>query len=264
MRLGIIGCGNMGTAVLRGMLKSKIFPASQIYLNDLKLNKVRGICRRYKTRLADNLTIAKHCQVIILAVKPKDLAQVLEEIRPSAHKQIFISLCAGISTRFIEKKIGAKVCVIRSMPNLAAKIQQAVTAICPGRFAKRKDLILAEKIFSSLGSVVIVKEKWMNAVTALSASGLAYFFFLMETLLAEAKKQGIEKKIAQDLIFKTALGSALLVCLTRENPELLRQAVTSNGGTTEAAFKVFAQRNLAAILHTGFKAAIKRARQLEK
>jgi len=262
LKVGIIGCGNMGAAIIKAVLNSQ----SSVFAYDVDKKKTKGVSKKYKIQIAaSSVDLVKRCNIIILAVKPKDIEKVLRTIKDNlGASKVLISIAAGISTEFIEKKIGRKISVIRVMPNMPALIQSGISAVCKGRFATRRDLNIAQGLFKNVGEVIVVKEKLMNAVTAISGSGPAYFFYLVEVLMRSALELGIEKKTAEKLAVETALGSARVLKLTGETPWNLRSKVTSKGGTTEAAFKEFFKSDLEGILKKGIRKAFRRAIEIRK
>jgi len=272
LKVGIIGCGNMGTAIIRAVFSAgggSAFGGGSrfsVFAYDVDRKKTKGILKKYKIRVASNSTdLVKRCDIIILAVKPKDIERVLRGVKGNLNvSKILISIAAGISTEFIEGKIGRKISVIRVMPNMPALIQSGISAICKGRFATNRDLAVAQGLFKNIGEVIVVKENLMDAITVISGSGPAYFFYLVEVLVKAALELGIEKRIAKKLVVETALGSAKVLKLTDETPWGLRAKVTSKGGTTEAAFKEFFKSDLEGILKKGIRKAFCRAVEIRK
>ncbi len=264
MKLGIVGCGNMGRALVRAIVKRSHIGRKNIFLSDKVKRRMRSLSLRFKVNsTGSNAELFKKCDVVILAVKPQDLAAALGDAACYLEKKLLISICAGISTRRLEDYLG-KVAVIRVMPNIPAQIGQGISAIALGRYAGSADKKLAVSIFSSIGEVLEVKEALMAAVTAISGSGPAYFFYLAEILIAAAQQLGLALPVAKRLVLKTALGSAILLNQTKQTLRLLRKQVTSKGGTTQAAFELFRKKGLEDILRRGFSAAAKRAKQLER
>lgn len=265
-KIGIIGCGNMGEAIFR-RLSTVLDKSTAIMVSEMSAARRGEIRDKYKIIVEiDNNAVVKYCDAVILAVKPQDMENLLKEAvccGASADKLI-ISIAAGITTKFIEGIIGKDVPVIRAMPNMPAVVGRAVTAISGGSAAARKDLDLARDIFETIGDVVCVDEKHMDAVTAVSGSGPAYLFYFVEALAEAAVKLGLDEKTAGELAIKTAAGSAKLLEETKEDPGALRKRVTSKGGTTEAALKVFEAKGLAKMIEEAAAAACKRSRELSK
>jgi len=265
MKIGIIGAGNMGEAILKGLLSgAKAYKPKDITVSDISSKRLRFLKERYGINITlYNEEAVESAGVIILAVKPKDINQAIIEIRKYiGRNKLIISIAAGIKISFIEKRLLDNVPVIRVMPNMPALVQKGISAFCAGKHAKSGHKKIAMEILSKIGDVVEVKEKAMDVVCAISGSGPAYFFFLIEELIAIGIKNGLSEEIARSLAIKTALGSSMLVSETKEEPADLRRRVTSKGGTTEAAFKVFKKEGLGKILEKGVTKAIKRSKEL--
>jgi len=240
--IAIIGAGNMGMAI-----------ASRIKGNVLLSDKNK--------RISDNSTVAKRSNIIILAVKPQDIGDVLKEIKPYAEGKLIISIAAGVTTLSIEKALG-RIRVIRVMPNMPAMVGKGISAITPGRFAKKSDLKIASGIFSKVGDVVEVKENMMDAITAVSGSGPAYYFLFTHLLAKAGEASGLEKGLAAKLAKAVFIGTAEAACRKELSMEEFVKKVASRGGTTEAALKVFKQENLEAVIKKAVKAAAYRSKQL--
>ncbi len=263
-KIGIIGCGNMGEALLKG-LSSVMEKSTAIMVSEMDAARRGQIQDKYRIIVEiDNNAVIKYSDVIIIAVKPKDFDRVLKsEICCGASpEKLIVSIAAGITTRHIEKVLGKDVPVIRAMPNLAAIIGSSITSISAGTSAEKGDMRLAAEIFSILGEVVEVEEKFMDSVTAISGSGPAYFFYMAEALLEAAVKSGLDAETARKLVTGTALGSAKLLSALKEGPSDLRKMVTSKGGTTEAAIKVFDSKKFKAMVREAVKKARMRSKEL--
>lgn len=265
-KIGIIGCGNMGEAIfsrLAGVLEK----STSLMVSEYDAKRREFLQDKYKIIVEiDNSKLVKWADVIILAVKPKDFENVLKDAVccGASSDKLIISIAAGITTKYIESMVGKDVPVVRVMPNMPAVIGEAVSAISAGTAADSSDMKLAEEIFSLIGDVVRVEEKLIDAVTAVSGSGPAYFFYLIEALTEAAINAGLDSATAQRLVFKTALGSAKLIYALKEDPAELRRRVTSKGGTTEAAIKVFEAKDFRKIVNGAVKKACKRSKELSK
>jgi len=265
-KIGIIGCGNMGEALL-GRLAKAVEKSTMLIVTELDAGRRETIQDRYKITVGiDNNYLVKHCDVIIIAVKPKDFDNLLsrEICCGASDKKLVISLAAGVTTGHIESLIGRHVPVVRAMPNMAAVIGEAITSISAGSAAKNAHMKLAREILENIGEVVDVDEKLADAVTAVSGSGPAYFFHLMEAMMEAAEGLGIDKRSAERLIYKTALGSAKLVHELKIHPAVLRRRVTSRGGTTEAAFKVFKAGKFKAIVKEAIECACSHSKKIAR
>lgn len=263
-KIGIIGCGNMGEAIFK-RLSQVMEKSTQLMVSELDKARRDELMEKYKIIIEiDNNYLVKSSDVIILAVKPKDVKNVLKQeicCGMSAGK-LLISIAAGITTKHIEKIVGKDVPVIRAMPNMPAIVGEAVTSISAGSSAAKAHMETAREIFSMIGAVVELEEKMVDAVTAVSGSGPAYFFYFIELLIAAAMKLKLDRQTAEKLVLNTAFGSMKLLEALKEDPGHLRQRVTSKGGTTEAAMKVFNKRKLKEAMQEAVAAACKRSKEL--
>ena len=265
-KVGIIGCGNMGEAIL-SCLAGVMEKSTSIMVSELDAKRRSYLQDRYKMIIeTDNNRVVKFSDIIILAVKPKDIESVLknEVCCGASRDKLVISIAAGITTRYIQDLIGKDVPVIRAMPNMGAVIGQAATSLSAGSAVKKEDMELAKEIFSMIGDVVEVDEQLVDAVTAVSGSGPAYFFYFIESLYEVAEELKLPKETAKKLVMKTALGSIKLLHELKEEPEALRKKVTSKGGTTEAAFEVLERGKVKKIIKDAVKEACRRSKELSK
>lgn len=265
-KIGIIGCGNMGEAIL-GRLSNILEKSVSIMVSEFDAKRRDYIQSRYKIIVEiDNNEVVKFADVIILAVKPKDLEALLRgEVCCGASKdKLLISLAAGITTKYIESIVGEDVPVVRVMPNMAATIGESISSISAGRNVTTEAMKLAKEIFLTIGDVVEVDEKLVDAVTAISGSGPAYFFYMIEALIEAGCAAGLEEDVAKKLVLKTALGSAKLLESLKEDPAVLRSRVTSKGGTTEAAIEIFESKKFKNIIRDAVSAARMRSKELQK
>jgi pyrroline-5-carboxylate reductase len=265
-KIGIIGCGNMGEAIL-GRLSNVVEKSISLMVSEFDAGRREYIESKYKVIVEiDNNEVVKFADVIILAVKPKDFDNLLKnEVCCGVSKnKLIISIAAGITTKYIESIVGKDIPVVRAMPNMAATIGEAISTISAGSAASARDMKLAKEILSTIGEVVEVDEKLVDSVTAISGSGPAYFFYLAEALIDAAQGLGLEKDIAKRLVLKTAFGSAKLLETLKEEPGVLRAKVTSKGGTTEAALKIFESNKFKDTVKKAVKEAQKRSKELSK
>lgn len=265
-KIGIIGCGNMGEALL-ARLFTMVGKGTSLMVSETDTVRRDYIQTKYKMIVEiDNNEVVKFADVIILAVKPKDFDSVLRQeicCGISAEK-LLVSIAAGITTKYIEKIVGSDVPVVRAMPNMGAFVGESITSITKGRSATSCDMDTAKEIFETIGDVVEVDEKLVDAVTAISGSGPAYFFYLIEALIEAAKGLGISAEVAKGLVVKTASGSAGLLETLKEDPQNLRKKIASKGGTTEAALEVFEKRKVKRIITEAVKAAHARSKELSR
>lgn len=256
----------MGEAILKGLSRI-VEKSTKLMVSEVNLERRDYIQTTYKIIVApDNRYLFKYSDAVIMAVKPQDVDALLagEICCDLSAKKLLISIAAGITTKHIESIVGKEVPVIRVMPNMPATIGQGISGIAAGTAARPADMDLAREIFAAVGETVEVREELMDAVTAISGSGPAYFFYLCELLIESAKALGLDAAMARRLVMKTALGSVNLIEASREDPAQARKRVASKGGTTEAAFKVFEAHRLAAIIAEATEAACKRSQELSK
>jgi pyrroline-5-carboxylate reductase len=265
-KIGFIGAGNMAEAIIKGIIDAKVYKSKDVIISDIRPQRVKAVCNKYKVKSAgDNCKLAKTAGILVLSVKPQNMAQVLDEIKGAIGKNVLIiSIAAGITTKRIQKVLGC-LPVVRVMPNTPALIGQGAAAIyTTGQAASR--LKEVERIFSAVGLVVTVDdEKLLDVVTAVSGSGPAYFFLLMEEMIKTAQKLGLKSRLAEILVLQTAKGAGLLAVkafVNGQTPDILRKLVTSPHGTTEAALKVFSKCDFKKMVRDALNAAAKRSQQL--
>lgn len=265
-KIGIIGCGNMGEAIANGIIYSKVIYTANLYLYDIDRRKSYYLKETLNANTANSsVELVNICNVILLAVKPQDIEIPLREAWHLLDStKLVISVAAGITIDYIKRVLNEDVRVVRVMPNMAALLNQGISALCYDSRITEEDRDLVKEIFSSIGDIVEVDEVQMDAITAISGSGPAYFFYLAELLEKSAIDMGIDREKARLLAIKTAFGSAALLKDSGQDAETLRKRVTSKGGTTEAAFRVFQDKRLGEILKEGIKAARDRARELSE
>jgi pyrroline-5-carboxylate reductase len=266
--IGFIGSGNMAEAIIKGILTSGLYKAGAIMASDVRPERLDYIAGTYKVKTtSNNEELVKFARVILICVKPQSVNQMLGEIE---HKipdnSLVISIAAGITTTFLAKRL-SNCRIIRAMPNTPAIVGEGATALFSAN-ADKASVDYAVQLFSAVGRAVVVEtEDLMNVVTAISGSGPAYFFLLMEEMVKSAQKMGLGADIAADLVCQTAKGAGVLAqqaYVNGESPAQLRRKVTSPKGTTEAAITVFEKQNLGEILSAGFERARQRSMELSK
>jgi len=263
MRLAILGGGKIGEALLSGLLRGPL-AVDQIVVSEHNPDRARYLAETYSVRALSVQDAVRASDVLLIAVKPQDIATLLAEIAPHAQSQVVISVAAGITTERIESVLPPGTPVVRTMPNTPALVDQAMTAISPGVHATEEHLAVAESVLASVGRVIRVPEAQLDAVTALSGSGPAYFFFLVEAMIDAGILLGLPRTVAAELIVQTALGSATMLRDTGEHPVQLREAVTSPGGTTIMAIRELERHGVRAALLAAIEAARDRSVELGK
>ncbi len=262
-KVGVLGCGNMGSGIVRGLVDRSFYPQN-LYVYDADPKKVSGLKREMSVRAAKSARhAASLCDVVILAVKPQVIGSVLHEIGLAMPRTtLVISVAAGVRLETIQKAFKEKVPVVRVMPNMPALVGEGMSAYCLGSHAGPSHQKITEAILGAIGEAVQVKEGLMDLVTALSGSGPAYFFLLAEKMIESACALGMKADIAKKLVYQTAVGSAAVLKRTQEDPEVLIERVASKGGTTEAALKVFRQKGLGKVVSDAIEAARERSKEL--
>jgi pyrroline-5-carboxylate reductase len=255
--IAFLGAGNMGEALIRGLLAAGTVEPRQIVAADVRADRLQHLAGKFGIRTG----VITDADVIILAVKPQQMKEALASL-PSTVKPLYISIAAGISTARIEAELGRQPRVIRVMPNTPALVGCGAAGLCPGRFSSESDMAVAETIMRAVGITVRVEESLMDAVTAVSGSGPAYVFLVVEAMIAAGVAQGLSQEVAARLVVQTVLGAGKLLAETGETPGELRRKVTSPGGTTEVAIKVMTERQLPDIFAQSIAAAAKRGREL--
>ncbi len=276
--IGIIGAGNMGEAFVGAMLASKLFAPSEVQVSDINNERLKFMETTYDIQTTtDNSALFRQSDIIILAVKPQQMNDILSGISPENEsgpdaKKLVISIAAGIRIEKIEaclyaalSKEGKKrLPIIRVMPNTPALVLKGVSGLSANRYALPEDVQSAQRILAAMGSVVLFEESDLDAVTALSGSGPAYAFFLAESMIEAGITLGLTPENARDLTIGTLKGAVAMMEAGNEPPEELRRKVTSPGGTTEAAFKVFDKNNVRQVIIDALTAAAKRSRELSR
>jgi pyrroline-5-carboxylate reductase len=256
MMLGFIGSGNMAEAIARGVLARGVVSASGIIASDVRPERLDVLRKLGARAAASNREVAERSETVILAVKPQNVPGV---IRPP---KLLVSICAGVPTAAIESALGELSPVVRVMPNTPLLVGKGMSALSAGRWAGEKELERARRIFEAVGRVVVLPESKMDAVTAVSGSGPAYFFYLAEAMIEAALAEGLSPEEAEALVRATAEGAGALLAESSEKAQELRRRVTSPGGTTEAAVKVLESAGVKEALVTAVRRAAERSREL--
>lgn len=247
-KIGFIGGGNMAEALIKGLIGGGL-PAKELLVAEPVAARRDFLQERYAVSVTgDNNAVTDACTIILLCIKPQTCSQALQQLRESIRPdQLFISIMAGVNTTAIQDFLGGAPRVVRVMPNTPALVMEGASALCAGSHATGEDLSLARQIFDMVGKSWIVEEKLLDAVTGLSGSGPAYVLTFIEALSDAGVKNGLTREAATGLAAQTVFGTAKLLLETREHPAVLRDKVTSPGGTTIAG--------LAALEKEGFRNA---------
>ncbi|MGI5912444.1 MAG: pyrroline-5-carboxylate reductase [Syntrophomonadaceae bacterium] len=235
--LGIIGCGKMANAIVKGLTTDKAGFAD-ILVYDIDEEKLNKFSQLYGAKSTSLLEIVQVCNIIILAVKPHQVKEVLEAARDFWHEgQMLISIAAGIKIATLEKITEDKIPVVRVMPNTPCLVGEGMAAVAAGSKAAEREVNMVIGLFNRLGKAIKIDEKYMDAVTAVSGSGPAYVFLVVEAFVNAAINIGLDAVIARELVSKTMLGSLQMLEKSGDHPAILRQDVSSPGGTTIAGIR---------------------------
>jgi pyrroline-5-carboxylate reductase len=263
-KVAFLGAGKMGGIILQALLKNGLLSAETTYATVAHEDRAKALAEKLKVNVGtDNIEAARGADVIVIGVKPQVVEDVVREI--SGHvtsKQIIVSVAASVPTSMIEKNLSPNVPVIRAMPNTPCLLGAGMTAICKGKHASAADVALTSDLFNVVGRTVVVDEKHMDAVTALSASGPAYIYIILESLAEAGVKVGLPRDIATLLAAQTALGSAKVVLETGDHPALLKDAVTTPAGCTIDAIMELEEGKLRVTLIKAVVKAAQRAKEL--
>jgi len=263
--IAIIGAGNMGDALVSGLLASGSSKPKNIICSDIRQDKLDQFKSNYKVRTTtSNLKAVSEADIIIYAVKPQIMAAVLIETAAKLDmSKLVISIAAGVPLEAMESCIEKDLRLIRVMPNIAAAVKEAATAIAAGAHATKEDIKLAMQIFNSIGKCIFLKENYlMDAITGLSGSGPAYIFLIVDALADAGVKMGLSRQDSLFLAAQTLLGAAKLLMETKEHPGQLKDKVTSPGGTAIAGLATLESGGLRTTLINAVEAATKRSREL--
>jgi pyrroline-5-carboxylate reductase len=264
-RLCFLGSGNMGEALVSGLVHSGSAKAANIICTDIREDRLEELRTRYGVRAtSSNVEAVEQSEIIIYAVKPQLMAEVLKETSEQLDlSKLVISIAAGVPLRAIEALLHKELRLIRVMPNIAASVKESATALSAGKHARKEDIELAMAIFNSVGKTVFLRENYlMDAITGLSGSGPAYIFIIVDALADAGVKMGLSRKDAQYLAAQTVMGAAKMLMETREHPGQLKDRVTSPGGTAIAGIHTLEKGGLRTTLINAVEAATQRSKEL--
>ena len=263
-KIGFVGAGNMGEAMIKGLLAANLVPPEAVYATDVRPERLKEIDRQYGIRIAaDNPELVRHVDVVIMAVKPQIIEPVLKEIAHALTRQkLLISIAAGVTTEKLRTVLGKEARLIRVMPNTPALVLAGVTAIAKAEGLEPGDLDTAREIFSAVGRVVVLEEGLLDAVTGLSGSGPAYVALVIESLADGGVKMGLDRITAMTLATQTVLGAAKLLLETGLHPGALKDMVSSPGGTSIAGIAALEEGGIRTTFITAVERATQRSREL--
>ncbi len=264
VRVAVLGTGKMGGILLQAFLKNNLVAPDQLFATVHHPERAQALSVQFGMEVStDNLAAASQADIILLGVKPTQVPDVLEQIRPAlASGKLILSIAASVKTRAIEDAAGTEIGVIRAMPNTPSMLAAGVSALCRGRFATDEQMAIAQRIFQTVGRTVVVDEKHMDAVTGLSGSGPAFIYIIIEALAEAGVNVGLPRDVATMLAAQTTFGSAKMVLETGYHPALLKDAVTTPAGCTVDGILELEEGGLRVTLIKAVKRATMRAKEL--
>ncbi len=261
--LGVIGGGNMAEAILRGALGGGVAAGKDVVVSEPRATRREELVEGLGVSCVDDNPAAAACPRVLLAVKPQVMGEVLDGVAAAVGEDATVlSIAAGTATGFIDGRLGGRGRIVRAMPNTPMLVGEGMTALAPGPRATDDDLDWARTLCGACGKVVLVEEADMDAVTAVSGSGPAYVFYLVEAMVAAGVAEGLPRDVATRLAVQTCVGAGRLLAETEEDPAVLRERVTSPGGTTQRAIETMEAGEVQAHLTAAIRAAAARSREL--
>ncbi len=263
-KIAFIGTGNMAEALLGGLLKSKLTNPENIISTDIREERLEYIQKKWGVNItSDNKKAVKNADIILICVKPQTIGDVLSEIKKELNsEQLLISILAGITTKTYNKALEKNNPIVRVMPNIPAVVDEGASGICLGEFATEIHKQLAIQIFKAVGEVEVVNEYQMDIITGLSGSGPAYIYMIIEALTDGGVMMGLPRDVATRLATQTVLGSAKLVRETGVHPAVLKDQVTTPGGTAISAIKELESSGLRPMLIRAVETATNKSKEL--
>ena len=260
--IAILGAGVMGEALLSGLIRSNDVNDSLV-IAERRPERAAELIAKYGVEVVDNVDAVKRADVVVLVVKPQDMGGLLKEIAGVIKQDaLVISLAAGITTKFLEAHLPPGAAVVRVMPNTPALVDEGMSALSAGAHCSDSGLAKASSLLGAVGRVVTVPEKYQDAVTAISGSGPAYIFYVVEAMIEAGVVLGLPRATAHDLVVQTLVGAAAMLRETGEHPTVLRENVTSPAGTTAAALRELDDHKVRAAFITAMEAARDRSQEL--
>jgi pyrroline-5-carboxylate reductase len=262
--VAVLGAGKMGGILLQAFLKQNLFAPGQIHATVGHAERALALSTQWGVDVStNNLEAVKQADLILIGVKPYQVPELIAEIRPALTvAKTVVSFAASVKTRAIEEAAGLELAVVRAMPNTPSALGAGAAALCRGRYVSDEKMELAQRIFETVGRVVVVDEKHMDAVTGLSGSGPAYLYIIIEALAEAGVKVGLPRDIATQLAAQTAFGAAKMVLETGYHPALLKDAVTTPAGCTIDGILELEEGGLRVTLIKAVMRATERAKQL--
>lgn len=266
-RLVFLGAGSLAEAIISGIIKSGIISFEDIYVtNKSNLKRLKYLEEEYRVQYSTNKeALAKEADIIVLAMKPKDATASIDSIKSYLTKdQLIISVIAGLSTDEIEQAIGIDIPVMRVMPNTSALIGESATALTPGKYVTNEHIQESNQLFQTIGLTKMVAESDMHTVTAISGSGPAFIYYMVEAMEKAAIDMGMDEETASELLTQTVIGAGKMLQQSGETPAVLRKNITSAGGTTEAGLTDLASHDFQQIITSCINHARERSIEIGK
>ncbi|MFH1665277.1 MAG: pyrroline-5-carboxylate reductase [Candidatus Omnitrophota bacterium] len=258
--VGIIGCGNMGSAIAQGLIDKGVIAPGSILLTDKDEEKAVLLSGKTGCPVRDLVSLLRHSDYLVISVKPQDFAELSGMISADISGQTVISVMAGVRISTVMDRLGPGIAVARAMPNMAALVSESITCVTYNGLVRAKDEV--RDILSGIGAVMEIEEDLMDAVTAVSGSGPAYLFYLADAMITAGVKAGLTEEQARRLVTRTLYGSAVLMDKTLDPPRELIKMVASRGGTTEAALSVLEKNSVRAAIIEAVTRAKERSREM--
>lgn len=260
--LGFIGAGKMANAIMKGIIGSNFLPVDSIYIYDKNQDTVKYTSKNLKVKAVDGLDeLLEKCPTILIATKPFVINEILDSIQDKIRNHLIISILAGVSTEKIESKLG-KTRIIRVMPNTPALVQEGMSAVCKGKYAFDGDAEFVLNMFSNLGRAIQTEEKYIDLITAISGSGPAFYYYIIDKIARAGEKLGLDYDTSLTLAAQTAAGSAKMIMETPETVEELIRNVTTPGGCTEVGNNILSNSKTEEVLFKTIKRTMEKARSL--
>lgn len=265
-RIGIVGTGNMGSAILRGIVESNYVRPSELLVYDISKKKLQQLNEEYAGQLRtaqDCLQIANESDIIVLCVKPNFVDEVIQQLRPGLNGKAVVSIAAGWTLDRLEASLaGSGAACMRVMPNTPAMVGEGMTAVCDESSLSEEDFDFAKGIFDAVGKTVVLPEKMFDGATAISGSSPAYVYMMIEAMADAGVREGIPRKKAYEMAAQAVLGSALMVLSTGSHPGELKDAVCSPAGTTIEAVEVLEKKGFRSAIMEAMRACADKSREM--
>ncbi|GAA5166926.1 pyrroline-5-carboxylate reductase [Ornithinimicrobium tianjinense] len=262
MTIAVLGAGVMGSTLLAALVRSGHDPA-QLVVSDKSPGRAEEIAAQHGVRAASSTAAVEQGDVVVLAVKPQDMEALIEEIHDHVRPHtLVVSIAAAISTDFLERRLPEGTSVVRVMPNTPALVDQGMSGMSPGRHCTAVQLDQARALMESVGRVIVLDEAHQDAVTAISGSGPAYIFYVVEAMIEAGVLLGLPRDTSTELVVQTLYGAATMLRETGTHPTVLRERVSSPGGTSVAALRALEDHKVRAAFLTAMEAAARRSREL--